>query len=296
VIPYWSLNGSQLYQGHVLDVLRALAAGSVHCVVTSPPYWGLRDYSLPPIEWPAVSYAPMAGLPPVEIEGCAEGCEHVWEEEQHRVMTGGGVESSTLGVLSGGHGMSEDGHKRTLERSRYDASQGQHCQLCGGWRGCLGLEPTVEMFVGHIVLVARELWRVLRDDGTFWLNFGDSYSGGGGYAPDAPSNQGGGMNRRAKEFESSKRRAAGNLKPKDLIGIPWRVAFALQADGWYLRSDIVWAKGVSFCSTYSGSCMPESVTDRPTKGHEYVFLLAKSKSYFYDAEAVKEGTRVSQAE
>jgi len=189
--------------------------------------------------------------------------------------------------------MYEQGQRRSpisgYEEIEQRASLGQWCSLCGGWRGCLGLEPTVEMFVGHIVLVARELWRVLRDDGTFWLNFGDSYSGGGGYAPDAPSNQGGGMNRRAKEFESSKRRAAGNLKPKDLIGIPWRVAFALQADGWYLRSDIVWAKGVSFCSTYSGSCMPESVTDRPTKGHEYVFLLAKSKSYFYDAEAVKEG-------
>jgi hypothetical protein len=83
------------------------------------------------------------------------------------------------------------------------------------------------------------------------------------------------------------------LKPKDLIGIPWRVAFALQADGWYLRSDIIWAKGVSFCPTYSGSCMPESVRDRPTKGHEYVFLLSKNKRYFYDGDAVREDAQTA---
>jgi len=92
---------------------------------------------------------------------------------------------------------------------------------------------------------------------------------------------------RENERPAASRRQNG-LKPKDLIGIPWRVAFALQADGWYLRSDIIWAKGVSFCPNYSGSVMPESVTDRPTKSHEYLFLLTKSPRYYYDADAVRE--------
>ena len=273
--PYWSLNGSKLYQGHVLDVLRGLDAESVQCIVTSPPYWGLRDYGLPPVEWPAVSYAPMAGLAEIEIPGCDLECGHVWGEEQI-VKSSGGLNSSTIGS---GNGQSSNAG------SLFSASQGSWCQRCGGWRGCLGLEPTPEMFVGHLVLVWRELRRVLRDDGVCWLNLGDSYASQGGSRAygsyDGETGRGPGVD--------GSREPAGNLKPKDLIGIPWRVALALQADGWYLRSDIIWAKGLSFCPTYAGSCMPESVRDRPTKGHEYVFLLAKSARYFYDGDAVKEG-------
>jgi hypothetical protein len=141
------------------------------------------------------------------------------------------------------------------------------------------------MFVGHIVLVARALWRVLREDGTFWLNFGDSYSS---TAPGTIVDAGLMTGKHINTDRYQRPQTPTGLKPKDLIGIPWRVAFALQADGWYLRSDIIWAKGVSFCPTYSGSCMPESVRDRPTKGHEYVFLLSKSKRYFYDGDAVRE--------
>lgn len=162
-----------------------LADKSVQCVVTSPPYWGLRDY---------------------------------------------------------------------------------------GVSGQLGLEPTPEEYVADMVAVFREVWRVLRDDGTCWMNLGDSYTnnpgnGRGGESPDGGLPHRSGMNK------------AGSLKPKDLVGIPWRVAFALQADGWYLRSDIIWHKP---------NPMPESVTDRPTKAHEYVFLLTKSPRYFYDQEAVRE--------
>jgi DNA modification methylase len=147
------------------------------------------------------------------------------------------------------------------------------------------------MFVGHIVLVARALWRVLREDGTFWLNFGDSYCNyRTGYQGALNGQSVHNGEQRGKPSGYNPRRALKHpgLKEKDLIGIPWRVAFALQADGWCLRSDIVWAKGVSFCPTYSGSCMPESVRDRPTKGHEYVFLLSKNKRYFYDGDAVRE--------
>jgi hypothetical protein len=151
------------------------------------------------------------------------------------------------------------------------------------------------MFVGHIVLVARALWRVLRDDATWWLNFGDSYNN---RSISRPSSHQAGLGFESEHLSTTwadltkqgntRGSLKGGLKEKDLIGIPWRVAFALQADGWYLRSDIIWAKGVSFCPTYSGSCMPESVTDRPTKGHEYVFLLSKNKRYFYDGDAVRE--------
>ena len=154
-----------------------------------------------------------------------------------------------------------------------------------GAAGQIGLEPTPELYVATMVDVFREVRRVLKADGTLWLNIGDSYaataSNNGGYSdkstlagftrPDTKGRQ---------ACDSGERRALrSGLKPKDLVGIPWRVAFALQADGWWLRSDIIWAKP---------NPMPESVTDRPTKAHEYLFLLAKSERYWYDADAISE--------
>ena len=182
-----------ILNGDVIDCLRSLPDACVQCVVTSPPYWGLRDY---------------------------------------------GVE------------------------------------------GQIGLEPTPEEHVEKMVEVFREVRRVLRDDGTLWLNYGDCYaatgkSGGG--------DQGERWKDHGADFTGPKggkwRPAPDGLKPKDLVGMPWRIAFALQADGWYLRSDIIWSKP---------NPMPESVTDRPTKSHEYVFLLSKRPRYFYDADAIRE--------
>jgi DNA modification methylase len=144
--------------------------------------------------------------------------------------------------------------------------------------GQIGLEETPEAYVAKLVEVFREVRRVLRDDGTVWLNLGDSYAGGGMSNPSSKSTLGGGKDRGAESY-SITRNIPADLKPKDLIGIPWRVAFALQADGWYLRQDIIWAKP---------NPMPESVTDRCTKAHEYIFLLSKKPRYYYDAEAVKE--------
>lgn len=179
-----------ILEGDCLQRLRELPAGSAHCCVTSPPYWGLRDY---------------------------------------------------------------------------------------GVAGQLGLEKTPQEYLERMVAVFQEVWRVLRDDGTLWLNLGDSYAG---------SNMTGGINskecgRRAERMIQSRNTGAvpDGLKPKDLCGIPWRVAFALQSAGWYLRSDIIWAKP---------NPMPESVTDRPTKAHEYIFLLSKSERYYYDYEAIKD--------
>lgn len=181
-----------VHVGDCRAVLATMEPESVHTVVTSPPYWGLRDY---------------------------------------------------------GHGDQ------------------------------LGLEPTPEQYVENMVAVFREVRRVLRSDGTLWLNLGDNYASQGG-----PIKEGGGINdilggKPEWQDYNRSRKAPTGVKVKDLVGIPWRVAFALQADGWFLRSDIIWHKP---------NPMPESAKDRPTKSHEYFFLLTKSPRYFYDAEAVKE--------
>lgn len=204
-----------VHHGHCIDELRKMPAQSVHCVVTSPPYWGLRDYKTPEVDFEAVSFVPMAGLSPVEIPA---------------------------------------------------------------WRGHLGLEPDTQMFTGHIVAVFREVWRVLRDDGVLFLNFGDSYMSHPGQRK-VTDKTGQKQHSNRGSTGAPSRTACDGLKPKDLVGQPWRVAFAMQADGWYLRSDIIWNKL---------NPMPESVTDRPTKAHEYIFLLTKRDRYFYDAEAIKE--------
>ena len=178
---------NKCYQGDALEILKTLPDEHVQTCVTSPPYWGLRDYGVP---------------------------------------------------------------------------------------GQLGLEPTPEEYVARMAAVFREVRRVLREDGTLWLNLGDSYAAVG---------NGIGSGKQLTNIGSfmPAKSAPPGLKPKDLVGIPWRVAFALQADGWYLRSDIIWAKP---------NPMPESVTDRPTRAHEYLFLLSKSARYYYDAEAIAEAS------
>ena len=157
-----------------------------------------------------------------------------------------------------------------------------------GTAGQIGLEQTPAAYVAQIVAAMREVWRVLRDDGTLWLNLGDSYAAQRGGTSMPAQTVAGGISGKgdaaafrgmSNGYSTHRNAAAIGYKHKDLMGIPWRVAFALQDDGWYLRSDIIWAKP---------NPMPESVTDRPTKAHEYVFLLAKQPRYFYDAEAIAE--------
>jgi DNA modification methylase len=182
--------------GDSLEVLKTLEPNSVDAVVTSPPYWGLRDYGMP---------------------------------------------------------------------------------------GQIGLEKTPGEYVAKMVEVFREVRRVLSDNGTLWLNLGDSYAqgGSGGASPKSTLQGYTGPHVKLAQMQgrSISRRAPEGLKPKDLVGIPWRVAFALQADGWYLRQDIIWHKP---------NPMPESVRDRCTKSHEYIFLLTKSKRYFFNSEAIQE--------
>lgn len=238
-----------VHQGDVIERLRELPEQSVHCVVTSPHYWGLRDYKIPPSVW-----------------GGDPDCAHEWGDAIVR-SGGSGIQGST----------SQRPGRSNVEAQQTARGLGTFCQICQAWRGCHGLEPTPELFVQHEVLIFAEVWRVLRNDGTLWLNLGDSYNNSG---------LSGGTNVSATKGQLSFRGAIGQgkihaagLKPKDLVGIPWRVAFALQAAGWYLRSDIIWHKP---------NPMPESITDRPTKAHEYLFLMTKGQRYFYDAEAIKE--------
>jgi len=149
----------------------------------------------------------------------------------------------------------------------------------------IGLEQTPDEYVAEMVNVFREVWRVLRDDGTLWLNIGDSYASArdSKVSPDSLRNGDGTAVEKAANRNPANLKSAG-LKHKDLVGIPWRVAFALQADGWYLRQDIIWAKP---------NPMPESVTDRCTKSHEYIFLLTKKPHYYFDHEAIKEPVKES---
>jgi len=237
----------RLLLGDARKVLEQLPEQSVQCVVTSPPYWGLRDYGLPPLVW-----------------GGDPECEHMWGD-------------AVIKKSPHGDGF---GNNKGIQSLTHDTSS-QFCQLCGAWRGSLGLEPDPSLYVQHIIEIMREIKRVLRDDGTLWLNLGDSYAGSGkGYTKHGSvvgykqaTNAGSLQGMPHLHWSHS------ILKPKDLVGIPWRVAFALQADGWWLRSDIIWTKP---------NCMPESVKDRPTRSHEYVFLLAKSKQYYYDQDAIRE--------
>jgi DNA modification methylase len=227
----------KILNGDALAMLRTLPEASVHCCVTSPPYWGLRDYGTG--RW----------------EGGDESCSH---------RVGGQVEDSKA-----------PGAITTGQRPGVDASR---CLSCGASRvdRQLGLEKTPEEYVANMVRVFAEVKRVLRDDGTLWLNLGDSYARAGGEGGRGPNAQVG----NTRSLEQRRNLVPPNgLKSKDLVGIPWMVAFALRADGWYLRQDIIWSKG---------NPMPESVRDRCTKSHEYVFLLSKSERYHYDADAIQE--------
>jgi len=185
---------NRILEGNVLDTIKNIDSKSVQCVVTSPPYWGLRDYGT---------------------------------DEQ------------------------------------------------------LGLEETPEEYVENMIKVFREVKRVLKDDGTLWLNLGDSYVGGGRGWQYCKEDSLQNAHIKAGVKYGKPTGKIKNLKTKDLVGIPWRVAFALQADGWYLRQDIIWNKP---------NPMPESVTDRCTKSHEYIFLLSKSSKYYYDKGAIAEKT------
>ena len=165
--PYYQDNSCTLYQGDVLNVLKSMKSDSVQCVVTSPPYWGLRDYGIDPQVWDE------------DVNGLFEGCEHVWGEKlsRHSYTSHSGLAQACENY--DGRKRNPENNSRMNDTIAFKSSQGQFCQKCNAWRGSLGLEPTPELFIQHMVQVFREVWRVLRKDGTLFLNLGDSYSGSG---------------------------------------------------------------------------------------------------------------------
>jgi DNA modification methylase len=247
--------------GDARSRLKELPDESVHCCVTSPPYFGLRDYGT--AQW----------------DGGDPACDHRAPSRFDYALNSGlgptGVQTQGSNAGSG-----------TVQQFR------SVCGKCGARRidSQIGLEESPAAYVAELVAVFREVRRVLRSDGTVFLNIGDSYA-----QNEIRHRQGDtGSTLRNGNCKADEAWAAGTartgrklnhgLKPKDLIGVPWRLAFALQEDGWWLRQDIIWSKP---------NPMPESVTDRCTKSHEYVFLLTKSASYAYDAQAIAEPSAVS---
>ena len=256
-MPLWYDSFSYaVFHGDALTELRGFRERTFNCCVTSPPYWGLRDYGT--AEW----------------EGGSVECDHL-QPAAHGYNP---FETSTLGPKRDGIAESNSAHADGAKRQQYKES----CGKCGATRidRQLGLEKTPEEYVAKMVEVFREVRRVLRDDGTLWLNIGDSYAGSG---KGAWNNKNGGQKEVYIPDSDSPQallpKVPDGLKPKDLVGIPWMLAFALRADGWYLRSDIIWSKP---------NTMPSSVRDRCTVAHEYVFMLTKSARYYFDQEAIKE--------
>lgn len=241
----------KIYQGHVLETLRQLPDNSVHTCVTSPPYFGLRQYSTDPQVWDA-----------------DPNCQHEWVGFKKRGITGG-KKSEKVQI------------KGSENFQIVDDSQQATCSLCGAWRGELGAEPTPEMYVKHMVEVFREVRRAMHSSATLWLNIGDSYAANRSYQ--VGSTKGGKKHSPAQGGQTGNRVPNG-MKPKDLMGIPWMLAFALRADGWHLRSEIIWWKP---------NQMPFSGKDRPTRDFEHIFLLSKSGRYYFDGEAVAEPKAIS---
>lgn len=219
--------------GNVMDILPTLPAASIDCTVTSPPYYGMRDYGVPPSVWDQTGE-----------------CEHHWSEP-----------------LPG---------------------QSRFCKLCNAWLGSLGLEPTPQLYVRHLDAVFQEVHRVLTRDGTLWLNLGDSYAGSGkgkGSGRNKYTNTGRGKATPGERLYGPPTPIPPGLRRKNLLGIPWRTAFALQDNGWILRKDVIWQRP---------NTPPESVKDRPTSEHEYLFMLTKQPLYHYDADAIAEPTASGQ--
>lgn len=249
----------RIINADVMDGLAQLEDESVHCVVCSPPYWSLRDYQTG--RW----------------EGGDPACDHL-------APLGGGFGASGLANYDNGLSSEAIAKKVTQRRQQYR----DKCAKCGAVRidQQIGLEPTLQEHIAKLVEVFREVRRVLRSDGVAFVNYGDGYASSPPGCGGASSKGGlhGVMSAKYRETldkgHGTKRNTIGDgFKPKDLLMMPARLAIALQSDGWWLRSDIIWQKTAP---------MPESVTDRPTKSHEHIFMLTKSPRYFFDAEAVRE--------
>jgi len=233
---------NQTLCGDCSEVMKTFPDDCIDLVVTSPPYWGLRDY----------------GSETVRVWGGLPECEHEWNEQvsSFNKQGGEGKQSTNLGTLRGKNQKSD------------------FCSKCGAWRGSLGLEPHPQMFIDHLTEICYEVKRILKTTGSFWLNLGDTYAANRGYQvkqtkDSKDGNIHGGM--RLPKNDAW-------LQPKQLIGIPWRVAIGLQEQGWILRNSVIWHKS---------NHMPESVQDRFTKSYEFFFFFAKNPQYHFNLDAVR---------
>ena len=256
---------NQVLCGDCREVMASLPEESIDLVVTSPPYWGLRDYGNSP-----------------QVFGGNSECDHQWGEEIILPKKSGGTDSSTLGEESWGNAMSDEAMVRSIKRSFVDESKSSFCVKCGAWRGQLGLEPHPQMFIDHLVEVSREIKRIIKPRGSFWLNLGDTYCGSG------KGRGSGDWIKDSKNLYSDpdvthpkpiKLEKTNWLQPKQLLGIPWRVAIALQNDGWILRNCVIW---------YKPNHMPESVKDRLTKSYEFMFFFVKQRKYYFNLDRIRE--------
>jgi len=246
---------NQVICGDCREVMAGFPDGSIDLVVTSPPYWGLRDY----------------GDDTVAVWGGDPECKHEWMDEKMTLSH----ENRNFQ-----QGTQEEVHQKTGTTfiRKYDNKTAGSCIHCGCWRGQLGLEPHPQMYIDHLVEVCCGVKRVLKPSGSFWLNLGDTYYGGGqsrGY---------GGKNDHKPELGDFYPRIARGLnenwcQPKQLLGIPWRVAIALQDDGWILRNCVIW---------YKRNHMPESVRDRLTKSYEFFFFFVKQGKYYFNLDEIRE--------
>jgi len=244
---------NQVLCGDCREVMASWPEASIDLVVTSPPYWGLRDYDND-----------------YQIWGGKPDCDHVWDAGSHTWKYSGGISPGYTGQFSD-------------DRTHFEATT-NYCSKCGAWKGSLGLEPHPQMFVNHIVEVSREIKRVIKPRGSYWLNLGDTYYGGGSGQLKS------GIETKGKMIEGSfisasnaKERIPNNRKsnwltPKQLLGIPWRVAAALQHDGWILRNCVIW---------YKPNHMPSSVQDRLTCSYEHLFFFVKSRYYHFNLDAIR---------
>ena len=243
--------------GHAIDNLRKIPDESVDLVVTSPPYWGLRDYKTEPV-----------------VFGRDPDCECNWDDDDDK----NGWDDQVPQTMSG-----QD--KYADSRDEEGSAKQKICSECGAWSGQLGLEASPELFVEHLVEIFEECRRILKPTGNLWVNLGDSYMRKQNYK--APKDYGLQKHRdEAGQYRPSE--IPTGYKRKDLVGLPWLFAFAARSAGWYLRNDIVWAKSISGPHYRGGVCMPEPIKDRCTRSHEFFFHFTKKSKYYYDVEATAE--------
>lgn len=271
-------------QGHVLDLLARFPDNSVNLAVTSPPYYSLRAYGTEPMVWggndpgcphnetaPAAARPMTGGCGPASAKQVTNTGSQVWNVE-HRTMEQGNKRKPSDDGIAGRNRANDKGAP-----SLYTVS-GAICRLCGAWKGELGSEPTVDLFIEHLLMVFKEVQRVLTPDGLFFLNVADNYSASG-KGPTGHNGLGNQGQRQGFTDDSQRRGVGSGVPPKSLMLVPERLSIGLLEQGWTIRSRVAWCKKAP---------MPESVTDRYTSAWEFVYVLSKSRLHYWDREAVLE--------